>query len=413
MPKEESFSNSALPLKKDTTGLILQIMKSKPDFFQKFIDSAQAFEIQIIYTQINRDKRNKPSFKQFSYRLNSNEYFCPASTSKLPVSLIALEKINALNQKSINKYTAMHFDSAHTCQEKAIKDTISPDSVLCAANCIRKIMLVSDNDSYNRLFEFVGQESINKRLWGMGFEKACIIQRFNNCNADDNRFTNPMSFVDSTGNILYTQPQVENKNIYKNPLPRVIKGIGILDDSGKFVAQPRDFSFYNNLSLQDLHDIMLRVMFPTAFSKKQRFKITTDDYNFLYKYMSMYPRESDIPKYHDFDRYPDNMKKYIMFGTDSFRNLTNENLKIFNIVGRMSGYLTDCSYIVDFENNVEFIVAATIYNNQSGIFDLRNYRYKSIGYPFLQELGQTVYRYELTRERKHKPDFTNLKQIID
>ena len=396
---------------KDTSGLILQLMKSNSGFFQKFIDSTKEFEIQIIYTQINRDKKNNPSFRQFSYHANDKEYFCPASTSKLPVSLIALEKLHSI--KDVNKFTRMRFDSAYNCQQKECKDTISPDSIPCVANYIKKIMLVSDNNSYNRLFEFIGQQVINDRLWEMGFKKSSIIQRFNNCDANCNRFTNPMSFIDTKGNVIFSQPLVENKNILKNPLGNVLKGIGFINDSGKLVEQPRDFTFYNNLPLQDLHDIILRTMFPQAFSKKQRFNLSDDDYSFLYKYMSMYTRECDIPKYHRLDWYPDNLKKYLMFGTDSFKNITDTTIRIFNIVGRMSGYLTDCAYIVDFKNNIEFVVAATVYNNQSGIFDVSNYRYKTIGFPFLQELGQTIYKYELTRPRKYSPQLGYLKNIIN
>ena len=405
-----SEARPAVSILKDTSSLVLNLMKSNSGFFQNFIDSTDGFEIQIIYTQINRDKKNNPSFRQFSYHVNDKVYFCPASTSKLPVSLIALEKINSI--KKVDKFTQMHFDSAYSCQRKEVKDTIVPDSILCVANYIKKIMLVSDNNSYNRLFEFIGQQAINERLWEMGFKKTSIIQRFNNCNANDNRFTNPMSFIDLKGKVFYSQPLVENKNVLKNPLGNVLKGIGFINDSGKFVPQPRDFTYYNNLPLQDLHDIMLRTMFPKAFPKKQRFNLSDDDYSFLYKYMSMYTRESEIPKYHRLDWYPDNLKKYLMFGTDSFKNLTDTTIRIFNIVGRMSGFLTDCAYIVDFKNNVEFIVAATIYTNQSGIFDMANYRYKSIGFPFLQELGQTIYKYELTRPKKYMPNLDYLKKSI-
>ena len=31
-------------------------------------------------------------------------------------------------------------------------------------NYIKKILLVSDNDAYNRLYEFVGREEINEKL---------------------------------------------------------------------------------------------------------------------------------------------------------------------------------------------------------------------------------------------------------
>jgi hypothetical protein len=400
------------PVVKDTSGLILTIMKSRPDFFKKYIDSASDFELQIIYTQIDRDKDNNPHFRQFSYLLNDKKYFCPASTSKLPVSLLALEKINSLKEKGINKYTPMRFDSAWTCQKAAVKDTIAPDSILNVAHYIQKIMIVSNNDAYNRLYEFLGQKQINKNLHRLGFKKACIIQRFNSCNAEENRYTNPVKFLDTSGRILYSQPLVMNKRIMKNPLG-LLKGRGYIDDSSRLVEIPRDFTFYNNLPLQDLHDIMLRVVFPNSFPEKLRFKLQEDDYRMLYRYMSMYPRESEFPKYHDSIGFPDNRKKYLMYGADTCRRISDSTLRIINVVGQMSGYLTDCAYIVDFKNKTEFILAATIYNCQSGIFDYAYYRYKELGFPFLQELGKVVYQYELSRKKEYPPDLLYIKKCIE
>jgi hypothetical protein len=398
---------------KDTSGLILKIMQSQPEFFKKYIDSADGFEIQIIYTQINRDKVNNPHFRQFSYRLNDKAYFCPASTSKLPVSLLALEKVNGLKEKGINKYTPMRFDSAWTCQKAAVKDTISPDSILSVAHYIQKIMIVSNNDAYNRLYEFLGQKHINRKLHRMGFRKTSIIQRFSSCNPEENRYTNPMMFLDSTGRILYSQPLIVNRKVLKNPLGTIIKGKGYIDDSSRLVEVPRDFTFYNNVPLQDLHEIMLRVVFPKSFPERKRFKLQEDDYRMLYRYMSMYPRESEFPKYHDSIRFPDNRKKYLMYGADTCRYINDSTLRIINIVGQMSGYLTDCAYIVDFKNNTEFVLAATIYNCQSGIFDYAYYRYKEVGFPFLQELGKAVYQYELSRKKEYPPDLLYMKKCIE
>jgi len=33
------------------------------------------------------------------------------------------------------------------------------------AQYIKKIFLVSDNDAFNRLYEFLGQHYLNERLW--------------------------------------------------------------------------------------------------------------------------------------------------------------------------------------------------------------------------------------------------------
>ena len=80
---------------KDTV-LLRQLMASQPAQFGSFIKDPSANRIQILYTQIDRDKNNIPHFKEFSYRLNADEYFYPASTVKFPLSVLALEKLNNL-----------------------------------------------------------------------------------------------------------------------------------------------------------------------------------------------------------------------------------------------------------------------------------------------------------------------------
>lgn len=400
-------------LSRDTSDFLKNLMLSKPEFFSNYIDSANEFGIQIIYTQINRDKQNKPSFRLYSYRVDENKYFCPASTTKLPVMLLALEKINKLQNKGIDKYTAMRFENARPCQTAASKDTVATDSILSVAHFIEKILLVSDNNSYNRLYEFVGPRAINKRLKQMGFEKAHIVQRFfTNCDANENRYTNPVSFVDENGKVLYHQNSKKSRKL-RNPYGKVLVGNSYVSDNGKYINEPKDLTDYNALSLMDLHNIFFRAIFPDAFKEKEKFQIKNEDYPFLYKYMCMLPRESEFVKYHDSIRFPDNRKKYFLYGTDSCKSITNDSLRIFNIVGWLTGYLTDCAYIVDFKNNVEFVLTATIYNNPSGIFDGAHYRYNTLGLPFLRELGQLVYNYELSRTRENKPDLNYLKNSIN
>jgi hypothetical protein len=74
--------------------------------------------------------------------------------------------------------------------------------------------------------------------------------------------------------------------------------------------------------------------------------------------------------------------------------------------------ITDCSYIVDFENGIEFILAATIHVNSNGIYNDGKYEYDEIGIPFLAELGRVIYNYELNRPRNRPPDLSRLKQAI-
>ena len=82
---------------KINTDFLPNLLATKPEQFKELLDNPEKYRLQILYTQINRDKNNRPKFTSYGYRINNTEYFYPASTVKLPASALALEKINNLN----------------------------------------------------------------------------------------------------------------------------------------------------------------------------------------------------------------------------------------------------------------------------------------------------------------------------
>ena len=80
----------------DTT-FLKNLLQSHPELFSGILKHRTNNEVQILYTQIDRDKNNVPHFTSYSYHLNANHYFYPASTVKLPTAIFALEKLNELN----------------------------------------------------------------------------------------------------------------------------------------------------------------------------------------------------------------------------------------------------------------------------------------------------------------------------
>jgi hypothetical protein len=55
------------------------------------------------------------------------------------------------------------------------------------------------------------------------------------------------------------------------------------------------------------------------------------------------------------------------------------------------------------------MLSATIYVNSDEVLNDGKYDYDTIGYPFLYQLGQTVYQYELKRKRRLGPDLSGFK----
>lgn len=398
-------------------GLIDTLLKSHPDLFAKILskeegaaDHPNKYEIQIIYTQINRNDKNVPSFRQFDYQLDPKNYFYSASLVKLPCSALALEKINEPTIKGLDKYSRMQTDSAWNCQKTIKRDNTSENEFPSVAHYIKKMLLVSDNDAYSRVYEFLGQAYIHKKLGEKGYPDIRIVHRFDaECTGNLNSYTNPVSFYDDNGNLIFKQELQQNALQYEPPIGIVKMGKAHINNKNKLVKEPKDFTYYNYMSLQDINEILKSILFPENVSKKTTFNLTTDDYAFLYKYLSMYPRESDYPKYAS-KEYKDSYKKYLIYGTDS-EQITVDSMRIFNIVGQSFGYLSDCAYVCDFKNKIEFMLSAVIYVNEDNIMNDGKYEYDEIGFPFLSDLGKVIYAYERNRQREFEPDLSEFRAV--
>ncbi|TMI61780.1 MAG: serine hydrolase [Bacteroidetes bacterium] len=385
-----------------TDALLKNILAAEPDsLLQSVLKNPDIYRYQIIYTEINRDKKNKPSFKNYYYNYDSLQYFNPASTVKMPLAFLSLEKINLLKNAGVNKYTAMRFDSGYSKQTVLYKDSTAKNGLPSIAQFIRKAFLVSDNDAYNRMYEFIGQETINRRLNNMGYPDLRITRRFMRMNADENRHTNPISFINEDGSTIYRQAMAFNTDSFD--FSHINKmGNAYLNAEDSLINGPIDFTTANNVTVHHLQQLLQSVLFPKSVPEKQRFYLSKDDYNFLYRYLSQYPSETSYPKY-DTSTYYDSYVKF--FFKEGGHNMP-DYVRVFNKVGWAYGCLTDVSYVVDFKNKVEFMLTAIIYVNSDGVLNDNKYDYETIGWPFLYKLGQTIYKYELNRPRKNVPDLS-------
>jgi len=399
----ESKTDSSVNSDGITHSLLADLVSQFPDHFKSIITNPES-KVQIIYTQIDRRKNGKPKFTDHYFNVNDAGYFYPASTVKLPVAILALQKLNELKIEGLDKRSLMITEADHSGQTEVYNDPSAKDGRPTIEHYIKKILLVSDNDAFNRLYEFLGQEYINNTLHRMGYEDVQIIHRLEiSLTEDENRHTNPVRFFDTSGKLLYEKPLQQSNLVYAQRNTKIGKGFF---RSGELVNEPFDFSLKNRMSLKTLHSIVRSVMFPKAVSKKQRFKLTKDDHDLLRKYMSMTPPESDVSIYHNED-YWDNYVKYLWYGAE--KNVAKEGVRVFNKVGKAYGFLSDVAYIADHNNNVEFMLSAVIYCNSDGILNDNKYDYDTVGLPFMKHIGQVIYEYELKRIKKVIPDLTTFR----
>ncbi len=385
--------------------LIEQLLKSNPTYFKHLTDNPSKYRLQILYTQIDRDSKNQAKFTTHAYRVDANEYFYPASTVKLAASVLALEKINQLK---IDKSTTFQTLKNRPTQLEILQDSTAANGLPSIEHYIKKILLVSDNEAYNRLYEFLGQKDFNKTMANKGFEGVRFTHRLQtSIPLLENQYTNPVQFINQQGEVIWQQKEQFNKKQIFSSTP-IILGKGVMNDSGQIIPHPVNFSFKNAYPLQAQHDFLKRLMFPASFTKGEQFKLKAEDYTFLYRHMSQYPTESKYPSYQSDSTIGPAYCKFLYYGGDKNAKI-NPDVRIFNKVGDAYGFLLDNAYFVDFKQGVEFMLTATIYCNEDEIFNDDKYNYDTVGFPFYKHLGEVIYNYELARKKVNQPNLDYLK----
>jgi len=354
--KQDNFSNA-----------LDAALHSKDSTLRKVLGNMDKYEVQITYSEIQRINGGIV-FKDTT--VGKPNYFYPASTVKFPVAVLALEKLNTLD--SINRNTKFYIEG----------DTIETTF----AKEITKIFAVSDNDAFNRLVEFLGQDYINEKLSDKGIKDVRISHRLSTDNAYEIT-TKPLVIYKNDSSTVVSKTII-NTSAKPLELIGIKKGIGYMDEDS-IVHQPFNFSLKNNYPIAAQHNVLKRIFFPEAFAEQERFHLSKNQLTFLKNAMKSYPKEAG---YNATDYY-DSYGKFFMYG-DSKEPIPS-HIKIYNKVGYAYGTITDCAYIVDTKNNIEFLITATLLVNKNKVFNDNTYEYDTVGIPFLASLGKKIYEYHL------------------
>lgn len=364
-----------------TDPFLENLLGQYPQYFDSVLNKKEIHQVQVIYTSIDRGANGIAGLKHYYFNVNPSGYFYPASTVKLPVAMLALQGLNELKSYGIDKNTTMLTGKDHSSQTAVYNDPTSPDGRPTIAHYLKRLLQASDHDACNRLYEFLGQQYANYLLHAKGYPDAVLNQRLGVSMTDEeNRHTNPVTFAGRGNKILYQQAGQYNK-----------AGLPAKNSKAERAG--------NRISLEDLHSMLISLVFPNKVTASQRFDLTDEDRIFLLKYMSQFPTESFSPPYSDDTAtYYPAYTKYLLYGKS--RDTMQKNIRIFNASGEGDGQITDVAYVVDFDKKIEFFLSATIYCNSNSTND-ETYDYENAGLPFMKHLGQVIYEYEAKREKKN------------
>lgn len=353
---ENSYAQSIRSiLKNSESELINYVYKNK-----------EKFEVQIILTELKKRKNGFTIHKK-KFNVDKKNYFYPASSIKLPIALLTIEKINENPNLNINSEFSIEGDSIITTFKKEITD----------------LFIISSNESYNRLFEFLGQDYINKKLKQKGFKDFSIYHRLST-KESDNLKTKEINFY-RNGEINQIQKSINNKPLTKLNLKNLNKGIGFILDN-ELQNKSMDFSRKNYFSIEELNNILIFLFFPEV-SKNKKFNLSKSQNLLIQKLMSSTPFDMGFDK----NIYPNNYNKFFIYGDKD--GMINDN--IYNKVGNAYGYSIDNAYIYNKNSDRHFVLTACIYTNANNILNDNYYEYDEIGIPFLAEIGRFLTNYNI------------------
>jgi len=401
-----SHTTAAQEIEKD---LLIRLMEEQGEAFQPILSEPERYRIQILYTQIDRNEKNEPSFRSYSFGVSTDTYFYPASSIKIFGAALALEKFNKLNIKGLNKNSYVRIDSSFAGQTHVIRDSTSASGKPSLGHYIKKLLVLSDNDAYNRTYEFMGQEALNENLRSKGYDKLRLTHRLSiSLSPEENRHTNAMRFYkDDPNRTVFEQEAISSSKDFTSESAILLGSSYVEGDS--VIESPMDFSKKNYCSIEELQRVIRSLMFPESIGPDGQFDLTAEDLRFLRTYMSQLPRETQYP---DYSNKPDNYCKFFMYGDDN-EAVIPDHIRIFNKIGLAYGFCIDNAYIVDFKENVEFMLTAVIYTNENNRLNDGVYEYETVAFPFLAQLGRVIYDHERRRDRPNPPDLSEFKLIYD
>lgn len=380
---------------KPQSGQLQAWMEAASPVFDSVLAHQADWRVQICYSRIHRDRKGKVWFEDFRFGADTFQYFYPASTVKLPVALLALQRLQELNRPQLNRETMMITEAAAPAQSIVYNDPTSATGSPSIAQYIRKVFLVSDNDAFNRLYEFLGPDYINGSLRAHGLHSVNIVHRLSVAmSAEENRQLNPIRFLDSNAYPILELPARNDQWISDAQVVKVGKGFY---QNGQLINEPFDFSQKNSIALADLHQLMKAIFFPAALPDSKRFNLLPEDLAFLKDCMSAYPYEGMVPGYAGNEK-PDSVMK--VFAAAAGNVLHAPEFRVYDKVGGAYGFLTNTAYVVDEKTGIEFLLSATVYCNSDGILNDDRYDYEQTGYPFMRSLARLIYEQEKKRNKQ-------------
>ncbi len=371
------------------------VLQSCSNKFERVIASPEAFRAQVLISEAVTNKSGQTILKRHGYRVGA-EYFYPASTVKLCAAIAALQAIERLQPASLATDLAdvpMEIAPLFPGDSPQLTEASNVNGGhITVAHEMRKIALVSDNQAFNRLYDLVGHEELNRAMHELGLRSVVINHRLSETRTIPDMRTSAAVTFRVTGGEPILIPARSSKLMLTNATKNLLVGDGYM--KGKdIVPSPMDFGVRNGISLVDLQDLLVKVARPDIDLGTPPLKLNASHRARLLQAMTEYPRESANPIYPEKD-FPDAYSKFLLPGIRRvFPSMhPGERVESTGKIGRAYGFSVENSFVQNPANGRAVFVTAVIYTNADGILNDDKYEYETVADPFFADLGELIAR---------------------
>ena len=379
---------------RDTSDAALKAQaETRAALLDRVLRAPSEFRVQVVLGEIV-DADGARKLVQTTWRTGM-DYFYPASAIKLCGAVAAFERLNELARTTApgaDMDTPLAF---HGLKAKDKLEDVDASNLAggkpTVAQLVRRVGLVSDNEAFNRLYDFAGQNWLNERMWRAGLTSVRVQHRLSVRQSPNDSKRTPIVELRLPTGALLIEGRWGSLDLGLGPAGyrNIYIGAKHIGDDATIVDQGMSFFDKNAITLCDLQRCLVRVVRPEIALAGEPFDLTDAQRALLLDALSCYPGDSANPKY-ERERYPDAYAKFFLPGVE--RAVPKGSATIYNKVGLAYGFAIDNACIVDKAGGRTLFLAATVFANSDGVMNDDKYDYESVGLPFLEGLAEAVVR---------------------
>jgi hypothetical protein len=375
-PASASLTNDALATK---------LLGGGSAALKTVVATPEKYRFQVLYGLVRAG--TPPALERHGYRADA-EYFFPASSMKVPITLATYDRLATLRASG---HPALTRDA--TIRIHPLAGAGEP-YVTTVARETWRALIVSDNFSANRLLGVVGHREAHETLWPLGLPSVRIRGGFATGAEVDPAEQSPrveFALAGAAGDELAAR----RSTLVPPPTDATNLAIGkatIVD--GRRVEGPLSFADKNAIRLRELQDTLVRIMRPDLLPPGARPDAAPpDDIAYLRHTLGTLPSESGLAGY-DRNVVADYQLSPFLRGIERVR--ARGHFEIFSKVGQAFGFLIANAYVVDKDTGRAFFLTAAVYANPDETMNDDTYAYDSISFPALADVGEAFCRHAFT-----------------